>query len=319
MRLATQRITTSMPVTRTGLQSCPPEICSLICQDPTLERLDLNSSCYISHTFRSEAQRELSYRYPRLRGVSGAKAWCSALQSKPSRATNVKGLVLLFPRSFLSDFLKEDIERLAVTMNTCVNLKELGVVTDDSVSALTEVEDREYPTRYTSPKDLLSFTFHGFKLTKFVNHYCFQTSYDLQLGPGSRLGTFLRSQPNLELLELHSEKTSVHKSRLSLPYLKALGCPPQFLDASHSTTRLRLNFQKPTELPLSPFFNLGSSEINQLKRVLDENQTRQMKSLALFLWKKESKFSEIIRVIASNHIYIQHLEIHQSLPIQVRS
>ena len=142
---------------------------------------------------------------------------------------------------------------------------------------------------------------------------------DLQLGPGSRLGTFLRSQPNLELLELHSEKTSVHKSRLSLPYLTALGCPPQFLDASHSTTRLRLNFQKPTELPLSPFFNLGSSEINQLKRVLDENQTRQMKSLALFLWKKESKFSEIIRVIASNHIYIQHLEIHQSLPIQVRS
>ena len=115
---------------RTCLQSCPPELCSLICQDPILERLDLNFICYISHAFQNEAQRENfpAIVIPCLRGASEIKAWCSALQSKPSLTKNVKDLVLLFPRPTSSDFRKEDIERLAGTMNTCVNLKELEVI-----------------------------------------------------------------------------------------------------------------------------------------------------------------------------------------------
>lgn len=292
-------------MTRKGLQSCPPEICSLICQDPMLERLDLNSICYVSHAFRSEAQRELSYRYPCLRGVSGAKAWCSALESKPSRATIVKGLVLLFPPPFSSDFLKEDIRRLAVTMNTCANLKELVVADDVSVGIW-------YPTLYRSPTHFLSFGFPGFKLTKFVNRYFPQNGCDLHV----QLTKFLRSQCNLELLELDPGKMSVYKDGLPLAFLKALGCPPQFLNTSYSLTRLRLNFANVMESP--PFRKLEFSAIEELGRVLDGNLTRQMKSLALFLWEKVSHFSEIIRVIASSHIYIQHLEIHQCLPIQVR-
>ena len=108
-------------MTRPGFQSCPPEICSLICQDLILERPDLNSICYVSHTFRDEAQRELSYRFPCLRGGIEAKAWCSALQSKPNRATNVKGLFLVFPLLWVSEFREEDIERLKCTMKMCVN------------------------------------------------------------------------------------------------------------------------------------------------------------------------------------------------------
>ena len=56
----------------TGLKSLAPEICSLICQDPFLDWRDLNSICFISPAFRTEAQRLLSYRFPCLRGASPA-------------------------------------------------------------------------------------------------------------------------------------------------------------------------------------------------------------------------------------------------------
>ena len=89
----------------TGLQSCPLiyVLSYVICQNPILERLDLSSMNF--HLFRltclsNEAQRELSYRYPRLWGTRDAKAWCSALESIPNRATYVQGLLLAFPLSW---------------------------------------------------------------------------------------------------------------------------------------------------------------------------------------------------------------------------
>ena len=86
-------------MTRRGLQFCPPEICSLICQDPILERFDLNSICFVSHAFRNEVQRELSCCFPCLRNTtasgSDVKTWCFrvalALKRQPHLATNIKG------------------------------------------------------------------------------------------------------------------------------------------------------------------------------------------------------------------------------------
>ena len=60
-------------------------------------------------------------------------------------------------------------------------------------------------------------------------------------------------------------------------------------------------------------------EIDVLKRVLNKDLTLNMKSLALFLRQEQSHFAEIMRVIAGRNTYIQHLEIHQFLPTQVRS
>ena len=104
------------------------------------------------------------------------------------------------------------------------------------------------------------------------------------------------------------------QSILSLYHLKTLGCPPQFLDTSYSLTRLRLNFEKKTDAS-------DNFEMRVLGRVLERNLTRNMmKSLALFLRQRGSRFPEIIRVVAVSHIYtgIQHLEIHQFVPTQVR-
>ena len=272
----------------TGLQSFPPEICSLICQDPILERLDLNSICFVSHAFRNEAQRELSYRFPFLRGASHFNTWCFTLQCQSHLAINIVGLVLLLPA-----FVRSDIN-LTTTLHMCVNLKELVVLCEECPSL-------------GMPKDLThtfkmppTFAFHPFKLTKFVNGYFSQDNMEF--------GTFLRFQPNLESLELHSGKMNVFKRQLPLDYLKTLGCPPHFLDTSYSVTRLRLNFENSTD----------NCEIDVLGRVLKRNLTRSMKSLAIFLKQRQSHFAEIIRVIAINHIYIQHLEIHQFLPTQVR-
>ena len=82
----------------TVLQSFPPKIYSLVCQDPILERLDLNSICFISHAFRNEAQRELSRCFPCLQGASPVKDWCLSLKRRAHLAINIKGLALLLPR-----------------------------------------------------------------------------------------------------------------------------------------------------------------------------------------------------------------------------
>jgi hypothetical protein len=106
-------------------------------------------------------------------------------------------------------------------------VKELGVIFDEC----TGIEDPEDPTEYTSPTHLLSFAFHRFKLTKFVNGYFSRKNTDLLPS--------LKSQPNLESLELVSGEMLVRKNQLPLHCLKAVGCPPQFLDTSYSMTRLR--------------------------------------------------------------------------------
>jgi hypothetical protein len=273
----------------TVLQSLPPEICSLICQDPILERLDLNSICFISHAFRKEAQR-LSYRFPFLRGASSVGAWCLTLRSKPHIARYIKGLGLLLPSNF-------DLLQLSCALYKCVNLKEFVVLSEGQDSSPTPM-----PLFNTN----LGYYYHpvpsaAFKLTKFVNGYFSQDS-------GARtFTTFLRIQPDLESLELHSGKTEVFISQLSLDHLKTLGCPPQFLNTDYNVTRLCLNFPNSTD----------DCEIDVLGRVLNRNLTRNMKSLALFLNQEQSHFPEIIRAIAVTHIFIQHLEIHQFLPTHV--
>jgi hypothetical protein len=271
-------------MTATDLQSFPPEICSLICQDPILERLDLNFICFISHAFRDEAQRELSYRFPILRGASRVEAWSLALQ--PHLALNIVGLFLQLPRTF-----KMMISNLSSTLRNCVNLKELAVLLE------------ECPNDSSSTRTyIINIPYHRFKLTKFVNGYFSQDSLAFLV--------FLRSQPDLESLELHSGKMKVSESQLRLDHLKTLGCSPhwQFLDTSYSMTRLRLNFENSTD----------NCEIDVLGRVLKRNLTKNMKSLAIFLKQRQSHFSEIIRVIASSGIYVRHLEIHQFVPTQVR-
>jgi hypothetical protein len=279
----------------TILQSFPPEICSLICLDPILDRLDLNSICFISHAFRNEAQRQLSSRFPCLRGASQVRAWCLSLQCSPHLAINIKGLVLLLPRPLV--FPVEDIVRITRTLNMCVNLKELAVLLQGCHRRRPGLQEKY------SPYMLWYFSFQ-FTLTKFVNGYFSQED-------NRDFAAFLRFQPKLEILELHSGKTDISQGQFSLHDLKTLGCPPQFLDQSYSIPRLRLDF----EISKYPKDN----EIDVLGHVLNRNLTRDMKSLAIFLKQKQSHFPEIIRVIATSHIHIQHLEIHQFLPTRVRS
>ena len=112
-----------------------------------------------------------------------------------------------------------------------------------------------------------------FKLTKFVNGYFSQG------GPYyvNELARFLRFQPNLETLELHSGRMAFPKSQsiLSLFYhLKTLGCPPQFLDTGYSLTRLRLNFEKKTDVS-------DNFEMRLLGRVLGEESHQKHEELGL--------------------------------------
>ena len=277
----------------TVLQSFPPEICSLICQDPILERLDLNSICFISHAFRNEAQRILSSsnHFPCLRGASSVRAWCLALKRKPHLAIDIKGLTLLLPQAFPP----KDIIRLTWTLYICVNLKELAMLFEDYHRRPGLIEPQ-----YLSWNHMLAL--YRFKLTNFVNG-CFS-----QAKPGNEKFTlFLRSQSKLESLELHSGRTDIFQSQISLKNLKNLDCSPQFLDITYRMTRLRLGFQNSS----------NDCEINVLGRVLRRNLAKDMKSLAIFLKQGQSHFPEIIRAIAASHIYIQHLEIHQFLPTQV--
>ena len=277
----------------TVLQSLPPEICSLICQDPILERLDLNSICFISHAFRNEARRELSSRFPCLQGADRVKTWCLSLQSSPHLAIKIKGLVLLLPQLVLPAL---DVFSLKWALHMCVNLKDLVVVFQDS-HCRPGLQEMSYLSNSTHT---LLFGLQ-FKLTKFVNGYFPQDN--------PTFTQFLQSQPDLESLELHSGNTTVYKSSLPLHHLKTLGCPPQFLNQHYSVTRLRLDLENSTD---------DDCEIDILGRVLKRNLTRNMKSLAISLRQSQSHFPEIIRAIAVRHIYIQHLEIHQFVPTQVR-
>jgi hypothetical protein len=205
----------------TGLQSFSPEICSLICQDPILERLDLNSVCFISHAFRNEAQRELSYRFPCLQGTSDVKAWCLSLQSRSHNAINVEGLVLLLPQP--PAFQEEHVELLKQALHMCVNLKELMVLFQEHHLRRPGLQLQE--PKYSSSTHMLND--HPFKLTKFVNGYFSQDDAD---AGAAEFEAFLGSQTRLESLELHSGKTYCRFlfSKL-VDRLESLACPPHFL------------------------------------------------------------------------------------------
>ena len=271
----------------TVLQSFPPEICSLICEDPILERLDLNSICFISHAFRNEAQRELSNHFPCLRGASAIKAWCLPLECH--RSKNIKGLALLLPD--LSTFGGMDFLHLTWKINTCENLKELVVL----------FEEQERKNSSLRLAHIPPLAIRHSQLTKLVNGYFSQETPEFVIA--------LKTQPNLESLELHSGKTNVFINQLSSSHhcLKTLGCPPQFLNSSYNVTRLRLDFKNSTDY----------CEIDELGRVLNRNLSKNMNSLVILLDQWQSHFAEIICVIAVNHMHIQHLEIHQFFPTQV--
>ena len=181
----------------TGLQSFSSELCSLICQDPILERLDLNSICFISHAFRNEAQRELSYRFPCVRGSSRVKSWCLSLRSRPHIALNVEGLVLLLPQP--PALREEHIEYLTQALHMCVNLKELVVHFQEPHLRRPGVKT----PNYSLSAHMLNG--HPFKLTKFVNGYFSENDRNLELTK------FLTSQRKLESLELYSDRSSVYK------------------------------------------------------------------------------------------------------------
>ena len=276
----------------TGLQSFSPEICSLICQDPILERLDLNSICFISHAFRNEAQRELFYQFPCVRGVRRVKAWCLSLQSRPHIATNVKGLVLLLPQSLRV----EHIERLTQALHMCVNLKELVVLFQERHLRLPGLRE----PKYSSSSHML--IDHPFRLTKFVNGYFSQDD--------ANFGVFLISQkPFLESLELHSGETKVFFSPLDIP-LKSLACPTKFLFESFGRRKpMRLRFDIKNSLCF------GCCPINRLGSLLMYD--KKMTNLAIFSKQKQSHFSEIMTDIARNQIDIRHIEIHEFFPTPV--
>jgi hypothetical protein len=233
----------------------------------------------------------------RCQAASQVKTWCLSLQSRPHLAINIKGLVLLLPP--LNHPVPALLGFLIRIWQMCANLKELVVLYQEPY---WRQPGMQYPMNFLNLRHALSNLFNEqqFKLTKFVNGYFCQ---DI-----TTFTKFLQSQPDLESLELHSGKTVVYKSLLPLHHLKTLGCSPQFLDANYSVTRLRLDFENSTD----------GREIDILGRALDRNLTRNMKSLAIFLRQNQSHFPEIIRAIAVGHIYIQHLEIHQFVPIQVR-
>jgi hypothetical protein len=173
----------------TVLQSFPPDICSLICQDPILERLELNSICFILHAFRNEAQRELSSRFPCLRGPSRVKAWCLSLQSRPHLIIKIKGLVLLLPP--LAQLALDFLVLLKWALHVCENLKEL-VVLFQGFHCESESQDPMYFLDSTHWHTLLDG--QRFKLTQFVNGNFF-------IQDSTMFADFLRSQPNLESLD----------------------------------------------------------------------------------------------------------------------
>jgi hypothetical protein len=275
----------------TGLQSFSPEIWSLICQDPILERLDLNSICLISHAFRNEALRELSIRFPCVRGVRRVKAWCLSLQSRPHIAINVEGLLLPQPQP--PAFREDHIELLKQALHMCVNLKELVVLFQEPHLRRPGMQEPKYSWSTHMLND------HPFKLTKFVNGYFSQDDTDFK--------AFLSSQTCLESLELHSGKKFFCYDRL-VNSMESLACPSHFLYCclpKPTTTRLRLDFEN----------SLGWPEIDRLGSLVKHN--RQITSLAIFSKKKQPHFLEIMSVIARSHINIRHIEIHQFHPTQV--
>ena len=268
-----------------GLEHFAPEICSLICQDPNFERPDLNSICFISHTFRKQAQRILYHRFPCLRGTNHIKSWCLSLKRRPHIALDVQELVLLMPSP--SAFHADHTARLVRALQMCVNLKELAVLPHRRKARLQE--DAVDISAYML--DSLPCT-----LTKFVNDYFSQSTC---------FTSFLQSQPMLQTLELHSRGWYYHYG-VPFHYLKTLSCPPQFHVSFTGVERLRLDFENSEE-------RWGCN--------LTFGGGRSLKSLAMFLTKnpkgkeEQRDLVEMMGFIALSVPQIKHLQIHQFIPV----
>jgi hypothetical protein len=277
-----------------GLKLFAPEICSLICQDPILQQRDLKSICFISHAFRKEAQRLLSYRFPCLRDAGRIKAWCLSLKRRPHIPLDIQGLVLFLPPQ--AAFHADDISRLMQALRMCVNLKELTVFPEGGL--------QDYSSSVYMLEGL------PFQLTKFVNGY-FMQRYSL-------FKSFIQSQQKLEILEMlemhkmhnvHSGAMRHEIFHLVHPHVKTLACHPRFSLGEfryfQNLERLRLDFGN----------SMDESEIcNSIYRFPDG-----LKSLAIFLKQrsdgKQSHLLEIMDFIAAKIPRIRHLQIHQFLPI----
>ncbi|KAF8805073.1 hypothetical protein BYT27DRAFT_6683225 [Phlegmacium glaucopus] len=274
--------------TSTDLKCFPPEICSLICQDPIFERRDLNSICFISHNFRREAQRLLSFRFPCLRGAGRIRAWCLSLKRRPHLAPGIEGLVLLLPQQIA--FHPDDFARLIQALRTCINLKELLVLSQSRRPGL-----QDYSTSVYMLDNL------PFKLTKFVNDYFIQDDV---------LKNFLNSQTTLQTLQLHSGEAFSH-SDMFLPCLKTLACATQFFYQSLSpfgiqaqqVERLRLDFEN-SEADVYETTMLHRAFLFQLPYKF-------LKSVAIFLKRKPDRRQS--HFLAEEMPYIKHLQIHQFL------
>ena len=271
-----------------SLQSFPHELCSLICQDPILKRRDLNAICFISHTFRKQAQRILYHRFPCLRGTTRIKSWCLALKRTPRLALNVQDLVLFLPPPEF--FYADDIARLIHALRMCVNLKELSV--------LPQSPRRPHPSYSKSIYMLIDLPF---TLKRFVNGYFDQTDQQFAI--------FLYDQQWLETLEMHSD-AQFDNNYVFFPSLSTLACSPLWHRGRPWLRRLRLDFE-----------NSGYRNHCEMD-MLSYTSRCYSKSLAIFLKQtpdgKQSHFLEVLDHFAKMnafYISIQRLEIHQFLPI----
>ena len=212
-----------------------------------------------------------------------------SLESRPHLAVNIKGLALLLP------LLCRTHRRSHTGIAHVCKLERIGGAFSRMSSPSTWIARAQ-----VFVGDLND---HPFQLTKFVNGYFSQDA---------NFREFLISQLSLKSLEIHSGKTNVSRSELFCRPLKSLGCPPQFLFKCYSILekRLRLDFERSTDI----------CEIDLLRRLWNSTHRghKTMKSLAIFLKQKQSHFPEILRVIDRRHLDIQHLEIHQFFPTQVR-
>ena len=283
------------------LKYFPPEICSLICQDPILKCRDLNSICFISHAFRAEAQRLLSYRFPCLRGITHVRSWCLSLKYKPHLAHDIQGLVLFLPPATASNH--QASVHLAQTLQMCVNLKALFIFCQRRTDTI------EFGYHWASSYMLKNLPF---QLTKFVTDYF--TCQD------RGLENFLRYQPMLETVEMHPRcslevRTAIDLSYL--PHLRTLSCSPllfYFSLYAFQLDRLQLDFENSRIEWKRALLWISSHNIWQILH-------HKLLSLVIFLERKkvdegrnQCHFLEIMDFVGTHLPFLKHLQIHQFLP-----
>ena len=283
------------------LKSFPPEICSLICQESILKCRDLSSICFISHAFRAEAQRLLSYRFPCLRGITRIRSWCLLLKDKPHLATDTQGLVLFLPPAKASNY--QASVHLAQTLQMCVNLKALFIFCQRRTDTIKSGD------HWASSYMLQNLPF---RLTKFVNDYF--TCQD------RGLENFLKSQPMLKTLELHP-RCSLKIQTPVLPHLTrltTLSCSPRLYWQQYNMSwydfnvnRLQLNFENSRIKWKGALAFIFPPKIQNDKLV----------SLVIFLERKKAnksrnrcQFLKIMDFVGTHLPCLKHLQIHQFLP-----